>query len=95
MSTTYHVCSAKAGLVIDLVKSWPVQWLTDDNGRPFDTLEQAVQAVIDIPTRFVPIGCPTPDHEGRCPGHPSGGVHPDDIDLSGDYRAASVEDLLP
>ena len=69
MITNMHVCASKAGLVIDVVLAWPVTWLTDDAGRPFKHLVDAVQAVIDVPTAFVPIGCPTPDGEGRCPGH--------------------------
>lgn len=65
-----HVHGEKAGLIITIVREWPVTWMTD-NGKPFDHLPDAVQAIIDLPTRYVPMGCPTPDDEGKCPGHES------------------------
>lgn len=69
--TTHHLCCDKAGLLIDVVQGWPVArgWLTGDGGAPFDSLADAVKAIIAVPTPFVPYNCPTPDAEGRCPGH--------------------------
>ena len=70
MTKTVHVCWDRAGLVIEVVRQWPVTWLLDPaTGEPFTCVGDAVQAILDIPTPFVPCGCPTPDAEGRCPGH--------------------------
>lgn len=66
---TYHCHSEKPGLIISLVREWPVSWLTGKDGKPFGSLQQAIQAVIDLPMRYVPMGCPSPDDDGRCPGH--------------------------
>ena len=68
--TRYHVHITKPGLIRDLVASWPVDWVKDDDGNPFPSLDAAIQAVIDVPTKHVPMGCPSPDAEGVCPGHP-------------------------
>ncbi len=71
MKTTMHVHAEKAGLIIDVVRKWPVKWITDGEGKPYATVHEAVQAIVDLPTRYVPMGCPTPDDDGRCPGHES------------------------
>jgi len=64
-----HVHSEKAGLIINVVQSWPVSWLTNDAGDPFNSMAEAVEAIINLPTKFVPMGCPSPDGDGKCPGH--------------------------
>jgi len=71
--TRHHLCWAKDSLLIDVVKFWPEVVVRDGDGKPFETLREAVQAVMGVPTPNVPIGCPTPDAEGRCPGHPEDG----------------------
>lgn len=70
----WHLSSDKVGLLIDVVQGWPKArvWLSDGEGDPFDSLADAVRAILDVPTPFIPIGCPTPDAEGRCPGHADG-----------------------
>lgn len=69
MPKTIHLHYDKAGLLIDVVKSWPVSWLTDPEGKPFATLREAVVAILDVPFQHVPMGCPAPRDDGSCPGH--------------------------
>lgn len=71
--TTLHCHADKVGLILDVVGQWPKSraWMTDHDGKRFESLRDAVQALVDVPTRYVPMGCPTPDDEGKCPGHPS------------------------
>lgn len=68
---TIHIHADKAGLIIDVVSRWPASGvgITDGEGKPYETLHALVQAIVDVPTRYVPMGCPTPDAEGKCPGH--------------------------
>lgn len=68
MGRSFHVHSEKAGLIISVVQQWPVTWIKGHDGKPFDHLPTAVQAIIDLPSKYVPY-CPTPDEEGKCPGH--------------------------
>lgn len=67
-----HLHADKAGLIIDVVSRWPASRVgitNTETGKPYETLHDLVQAIIDVPTRYVPIGCPTPAEDGRCPGH--------------------------
>lgn len=70
MATTFHLHYTKAGLLIDVVRSWPTQVVTND-GEPYGSLLDAVQAVVDHPAPNVAIGCPSPGEDGTCPGHPA------------------------
>lgn len=67
---SFHLHGEKDGFIIDVVRRWPASrnWLKKDDGTRFEELRDAVRAIIDIPTRYVPY-CPTPDEEGKCPGH--------------------------
>lgn len=67
--TRYHLHYTKAGLLIELVEKWPVDWVTGGLGKPFGSLREAVEAVLEIPSPNVPIGCPSPAADGTCPGH--------------------------
>lgn len=71
----YHLCADKVGLIVSTVEGWPDSGagLTDDDGNPFPTVYDAVAAMVAVSTPFIPMGCPTPDAKGRCPGHPVGG----------------------
>jgi hypothetical protein len=76
---SFHVHADKAGLIVDVVKKWPKSrtWCTGANGRRFNSVQEAVRALIDVPTEFVPMGCPTPKEDGTCPGHEEGAEAPE------------------
>ena len=67
------MCADKVGLIVNVVEGWPdsSRGITDSNGNPYATVHELVQVLVDCPTPFIPMGCPTPDKEGRCPGHES------------------------
>lgn len=73
MKKSYHLCYDKEGLVRTVLRESkrgrPPSWVTDGDGKPFATVAAAVLAIGSVPTAYVPIACPTPNEEGRCPGH--------------------------
>lgn len=69
MAERVHLSYDKAGLIVDVIQGWPADWITDDDGRRFEDPREAVQAILRVPTDYVPIGCPSPGPDGRCPGH--------------------------
>lgn len=69
-SKRYHVHYAKVDLAIRVVHKWPDEVVFDGEGKPFRSLRDAVQAVMDHPAPNVTLGCPSPGDDGKCPGHP-------------------------
>lgn len=71
MGRSFHLHANKASLIVSLVQRWPRSRseVKDAEGKPYERLTDLVQAIVDVPTRYVPIGCPAPDAEGKCPGH--------------------------
>ena len=71
MSRTIHMHADTAGILIEMIDTWPEQHILKEK---FDSLPELVAHVLEgvgaCPN--IPMGCPTPNDDGTCPGHAEG-----------------------
>lgn len=80
MSTTIHAHATKAWLIVQIVEAWPEVVVSPLDGSAYRSKQEAVQAVIDNRSEFISTGCPTPNEDGRCPGHKKTNEKPEQKD---------------